>query len=81
MMKFDIFYEIHDERFRQQQLWGTQDHPASFWLTILAEEFGEVARAILEDDRDNYREELIQCAAVCIAMVEAYDRGTSFKEK
>jgi NTP pyrophosphatase (non-canonical NTP hydrolase) len=76
-MKLDIFSEIHDERVRQNQLWGEQNHHASYWHTILAEEYGEVARAILEMDEENYREELIQVAAVCVAMVEAYDRGTT----
>lgn len=77
MMKFDIFYDIHDERVRQNELWGEQNHDAPYWYTILAEEVGEVARSILEKDEKNYREELIQVAAVCVAMVEAYDRGTT----
>jgi len=30
--------------------WGSQSHPRAWWLTILAEEFGEAARAVLEDN-------------------------------
>jgi len=30
--------------------WGPQSHPRAWWLTILAEEFGEAARAVLEDN-------------------------------
>lgn len=40
-------------------------------LAILAEEFGEVARAVCEGDRVNLREELTQVAAVCLAWLEA----------
>ena len=37
------------ERLRQEKKWGAQTHDPSWWLTILAEEFGEAARAVLED--------------------------------
>lgn len=40
-------------------------------LPILAEEFGEVARAINEGDPENLKEELIQTAAVCLSWLEA----------
>lgn len=40
-------------------------------LSILVEEVGEVARAILEHDDANLRVELIQCAAVCAAWVQS----------
>lgn len=43
---------------------------------VLGEEFGEVGRALLEraigkDTTEHVEEELIQCAAVCVAWVEA----------
>lgn len=38
---------------------------------VLGEEFGEVGRAILE--RSNLREELVHCAAVCVAWIESID--------
>jgi hypothetical protein len=40
-------------------------------LAVLAEEFGEVARALLEHDRDGLAAELVQVAAVCVAWLEA----------
>ena len=40
-------------------------------LAVLAEEFGEVARALLERDRDGLATELVQVAAVAVAWREA----------
>lgn len=71
----DILEEIIDERIRQESKWGQQNHPSFKYLAILGEEVGEVNKAALERDWDNYREELIQVAAVAMAMVESYDRG------
>jgi hypothetical protein len=47
---YDILNEIHDERTRQEKKWGTQNHHPEKWYTILGEEFGEVGKAILEND-------------------------------
>lgn len=52
------------EQDRQIAKWGAQDNPDMEWLVILAEEFGEVARAILERDPAGLTRELIQVAAV-----------------
>ncbi len=71
---FSVMGEVIQERHAQDEKWGEQNHEAAFWLAILGEEFGEVCRAVCEDDPDNYREELIQTAAVCVAMVECFDR-------
>lgn len=50
-------------------------------LAVLAEEFGEVARAVLENNGlandkhgKNLRKELVQVAAVCVSWVEGMDR-------
>ena len=40
-------------------------------LAVLAEKFGEVARALRKWDGDNLREELIQVAAVAVAWLES----------
>ena len=40
-------------------------------LTVLVEEVGEVARAILEQDELNKRDELVQCAAVIAKWLES----------
>lgn len=63
---------IDDERARQLELWGSQDHNAdSEWYLIAAEEFGEIAKAILEKDEDNLEVEIIQTIAVLQAWMEA----------
>jgi NTP pyrophosphatase (non-canonical NTP hydrolase) len=78
-----IFLEIVEERRRQDFLksQGKFAHtcadamPASIKLAVLAEEFGEVARAVCERDYVNLREELVQVAAVSLAWLEALDAG------
>ena len=44
------------------------------WNNILTEEFYE---ALAESDGELLREELIQCAAVCVAWIECIDRRES----
>lgn len=84
-----IFYDIRIERRRQEALkadgrfpWTCADKELSDFekAIVLAEEFGEVARAVLERaglsaDSHNVslRRELIQVAAVCVAWVECLD--------
>lgn len=66
-----VFNKIHDERDRQDAKWGDQSHhPDLYWLAILGEEFGEVAKALLEADTEHIYEELIQVAAVCVSWLE-----------
>jgi len=87
--KLKIIKEIIYERIRQYELWGEQDHTPLSWLPILAEEFGEVSEAICEIETanvknvlrrkkkwfKNYRKELIEVAAVAVAMIESFDRN------
>lgn len=70
----DVLDEVLHERKQQAVKWGEQTHTPADWLTVLVEEVGEVSHAINEGDVLNYREELIQTAAVCVAMVESLDR-------
>jgi NTP pyrophosphatase (non-canonical NTP hydrolase) len=67
-----IIEEIKQERQRQDGKWGVQNHAPVFWAVILGEEYGEVCKAI--QDHTNYREELIQVAAVALAAIECLDR-------
>lgn len=74
--------EVMRERRRQDQKWGQQDHTPLVWYAILAEEFGEAAKSLNEwffrrkpGSYDETRTELIQTAAVCVAMVESMDRN------
>jgi len=50
------------------------------WLLILGEEYGEACQAILDHSQLepwSYRYELVQCAAVALAAIEAFDRRYS----
>lgn len=65
------------ERLRQNKLWGEQHHEMGDWLKILIEEVGEVAQAMQigtvcykESDADDLYTELIQVAAVAVAIAE-----------
>lgn len=75
------------ERERQEAKWGQQNHHPVYWLGILTEELGEVARLAIEGDPFHYRgqrthaestamlrEELVQLAAVAVAAIEHIDR-------
>jgi NTP pyrophosphatase (non-canonical NTP hydrolase) len=85
----NIFKEIEDERIRQNEKFGEQNHDPFKWLCILGEEVGEVSRAVCEahdwktksfpvanaEQLKNYRAELIQVAAVAVSMIQCLDRG------
>lgn len=84
MKMIDIYAEILQERERQIVKWGVQNHKPIEYLSILMEEVGEVAREALENhftdfypthSLDNYRKELIQVAAVAVAMIESLERN------
>lgn len=87
MTIFDILAEVYMERKSQDSKWGIQNHDQMTWLGILAEEFGEAAKEVNElyfrPDMNQtkghltkrVREELIQTAAVAVAMIESLDRN------
>lgn len=74
----DVMNYVHNERNRQIRKWGKQDrHSLELYLTILTEEVGELAAAILcrqfgTDDHPelSWQKEAIQVAAVAMAMVQ-----------
>jgi len=49
-MTGEIFDDINNERERQNQKWGPQDHDHYKWLTIIGEEYGEASTEALEID-------------------------------
>lgn len=72
---------VSAERDRQAALWAaphahgqgdcsSPDVPLMVKFAVLGEEFGEVARAILERDHNSLKTELIQTAAVACAILE-----------
>ncbi len=77
-----LFVEIQQERNRQDEKWGIQNHHILEWIPILGEEVGEVNKAALEyhfryknsKSTAQYRKELVQVAAVACAMIECLDR-------
>lgn len=79
-----IVHAILDERERQNAKWHGQhpwgfgdcsspDVPAIVKAVVLSEEAGEVSRAVLDQDDNQLRTELIQCAAICVAWLELFD--------
>ena len=71
-----IILNIEEERERQDEKWGWPNGGLAGQdpykkLAILAEEFGEVANALLEEDYENMKVELVQVAAVCVAWLES----------
>lgn len=81
-----VLKEVYAERVAQESKWGQQNHHPVEYFAILAEEFGEVAKEVVEHNfcgdvviknkrLKAMREELIQTAAVAVAMVECLDRN------
>ena len=77
---------VVDERGRQLQKWGIQNHTPIEWLAILGEEVGEALKEALEHHFTGHyppdperltrlRAELVQVAAVAVAMIESLDRN------
>ena len=72
----DIFERISnhrdfiDKRYNREGFTGLDK---TLRLTILAEEFGETARAVLEHDRANLEDELYDVAQVVVAWLETID--------
>ena len=78
MNRTEIIQAILDERKRQDDKWGQQNHNIWKWLAILGEEYGEACKAALQHEEDVYitdfSTEFIHVAAVAIAIVECIDR-------
>jgi hypothetical protein len=71
----NVLAEVSEERGNQDRRWGQQNHPRHRFNSILCEEYLEAVREINDDNQKQARAELIQVAAVAVAMVEAMDRG------
>jgi NTP pyrophosphatase (non-canonical NTP hydrolase) len=72
-------HSILDERRAQEARWGIQRHSWPEWVAILTEEVGEAAHEAIEEhwhpsgDLSRLRAELVQVAAVAVAMIEQID--------
>lgn len=67
--------DVASERIRQDAKWGPSHERPAPTLRVLVEEVGEVAAAQQDESDEELRAELVQVAAVAVAMVEAIDRG------
>lgn len=64
--------EILEERKRQDSKWNPKRSlPVATWMTILGEEFGEACLEALQGNLEAFRKEMIQVAAVALAILEA----------
>jgi NTP pyrophosphatase (non-canonical NTP hydrolase) len=79
--------DVMRERDHQDAKWGEQQHDPVYWVGILAEELGEVAKEAIEivpmsargirprdESLARLRAELVQLAAVAVAAIEYLDR-------
>jgi hypothetical protein len=84
MTRGAVYAAIDAERTRQaakwngEHAWGSGDCSSravdeAVKSTVLTEECGEVARAVLDARHEDMRRELIQVAAVAVAWLEAFD--------
>jgi NTP pyrophosphatase (non-canonical NTP hydrolase) len=86
--QLDYLFSITEERENQIKKWGVQNHTPIEWIAILTEEVGEVSKEALEfhfkrfyedtGQLERYEKELIQVAAVALAMLESYGRNEGF---
>lgn len=79
-MTVRVLGDVAFERERQDAKWGEQNHNPFVWLGVLGEEYGEACQAVLKahfggKPVSHYRDELIQVAAVAVAMIECLDRN------
>lgn len=72
------------ERIQQLKKWNVQTHDLTTWLAILMEEVGEVSEQVLRNkfpplkdsfDPQKLESELIQVAAVSLAMAQCLKNG------
>lgn len=81
-----ILIDVIHERFKQNDKWGVQRHPFPSWMSLLTEEVGEAckdaneinwvkdgSRGAQAEKLEALRTELIQVAAVAVAIVEHLD--------
>jgi hypothetical protein len=83
--RFRALLDVEHERERQAIKWaGPHSHGAgdcsssevamAVKVAVLTEEVGEVARSYLEHDTSQLRTELVQVAAVAVAIIEGIDQ-------
>lgn len=71
----EVFKLVRAERAAQDEKWGTESNPMAVGgshkkMTILVEEVGEVAKALLDGGPEDVRKELVQVAATAVYWLE-----------
>ena len=79
---FKVLAEVAAERVSQDRAFGQQDHDFGTWSKILIEQVGDASKAAINVAESKnpgseaaIRKELVQAAAVAVAMIESFDRG------
>jgi NTP pyrophosphatase (non-canonical NTP hydrolase) len=78
-----VLLDVREERKRQDEKWGEQNHNPFVWLAIIGEEKGEADEAALksqfepdsEKTLEDLRAELVQTAATAVSAIESLDRN------
>lgn len=77
-----IIEKVIEERKRQDDKWGEQNHTAPVWGMIIGEEYGEMCKAINEfgfnqtpEAEQQIYTEAIHTMASCMAMLECIERS------
>lgn len=75
MNRVEVFNRVNLHREQMDTKWGDKSIVAiskpHFVVTLLTEEVGEVARAVLEEDADGLKAELLDVIQICTAWLEA----------
>jgi hypothetical protein len=74
-VEYGIYTEIAKQRKKQNIQWGESNHAPPIWLTILAKKQGDLAKSILRNEPQNYKELLLELSAVCVAAIGCFDRN------
>jgi len=83
---------VDNERDRQDEQWGEQNHAQQAWVGILGEEFGEYCQAVNETylnnadkhhegGQENIMKELTHIAAVAVQIMECLMRNKGDEQK
>lgn len=70
----EVLADFHNELETQYDRWGSKDRELSEWITIVAEELGETAHEVLDDNWEAAYKETIQIAVAAFAMAEQIKR-------
>ena len=68
LQAYHLVDRVLSELQAQFDKWGVQQHSPERYLAILSEEVGEAAKAVVQGDIDDMRHQLIEVAAVALAM-------------